>query len=202
MTIRYNQSENTFTPHPDGTYDLEIESAEQTTSKNGNEQLKVLFLILGGERDGKKLTQWYSLTPQSAWKIDALTEATGCPREQVGEDEKGKPIFSFEESELVGLKLTADVYSEEYNGKTNNRMKNERAYTEPAPVGKKAAPKLASVQATKPAPAKVAPKAAAKTPLQEVEELDAGIDDDPEEEEEEAEATPPPASRFKRPASK
>lgn len=183
--IRYsndNSGGGNFTPYPPGTYDFEITEVSVVPAKSADksDQLKLTTVILGGEKDGKKLSRWLSLSSKSAWVIDRLLNATDCPRQQVGEDKDGKPTYEFDENDLIGLRYTADVTIREWNGKEQNNVENDRQYAEPAPVGKKAAPKAAA-----PAPARQA------APTQE---------EAPEEEPDVA-PTPAPASRFRRPSA-
>lgn len=187
--IRYsggNDGGGSFTPYPEGTYDFEITEVEVVPAKSSDksDQLKLKTVILGGEKDGKQFTRWVSLSEKSAWVVERLLEATGCPRQQAGEDKNGKPVFEFDENDLIGLRYTADLKIREWNGKAQNQSDNDRPYEEPAPVGKKAsAPARASAPAAK-APAKAAPQ------------------EEPQEEEEpDPVPTPAPASRFRRPSA-
>jgi hypothetical protein len=128
MAIRFNTSQGGgFETYEAGTYTLKIESVTQGTSKAGNPQLTVKCTFVGGRYDGKTITVWYSLTPQSFWKIQLLIEATACNHTVVGEDAQGQPIIEFDEQDLVGLIFDADVTIEDYQGKKNNRVNKERA---------------------------------------------------------------------------
>lgn len=144
MAIRFTSGQSAggnFDPYEPGAYDLQIESAEQGTSKSsGNPQLAVRCKFVGGKYDGKQITTWYSLTEKSMWKIAALVEACGAPHTVVGTDAKGNPIIEFEESDLIGRVFACDVSVEEYQGKKNNRVNKERVSDlvedepEPAPA--------------------------------------------------------------------
>lgn len=143
MTIRFNQSQGGgFQTYDAGTYDFKIENVQQGTSKTGNPQLTVKLRFVGGKYDDKQMTAWYSLTPQSMWKMQALVEASGCHHTVIGEDAEGKPTIEFDEADLVGLVFAADVTIEEYQGKKNNRLNNERPsdLVEEARAAQQAAP--------------------------------------------------------------
>lgn len=118
---------NTYQPLPQGTYDFRINEVVQGTSRNGNQQLQLKMEIIDGPYTGKKVSNWYSLLPQSTWKLDALLEALGIEREDTGQvDANGKPIRVFDDEWLIGRCIQYDVKQREYNGKTNNDFQNER----------------------------------------------------------------------------
>lgn len=124
--IPYSKGENTFKPLPESTYDVQLDSAEQTTSKGGNPQLTVKGQIVDGEYAGKKVTIWYSLLPQSTWKLDALFEALGIPAQETGElDENGKPICDFDTDDLAGRVVRYVCTQRTYDGKVNNSWDKE-----------------------------------------------------------------------------
>lgn len=52
-----SQAQTAYTPIPEGQYDLIVEKAELTRSKNNNEMLKLVFKVTEGEFAGRKLFQ-------------------------------------------------------------------------------------------------------------------------------------------------
>lgn len=156
MAIRFTSGQQgDFELYEPGTYDFRVVSATQGTSKNGNPQLTVKCVFVGGKYDGKQFTSWYSLLDNSMWKLAQLVEAAGCAHVVTGTDTKGNPIIEFEEADLVDCIFTGDVTINEYNGKKNNRLDKERPsdlveQDEPAP---EPAPAQAAPAPT-PAPAK------------------------------------------------
>lgn len=99
--INFSNSEDKgYSPLPEGSYDLEILSVEQKVSQAGNPQLEINTEVAGGEHEGRKVRLWYSLTPQSAWKLKKLVVATHTPHEVVGSDRDGQ--ISFDTDDLIG----------------------------------------------------------------------------------------------------
>ena len=104
--LEFDNSEDkgTFTPLPEGTYDLQIMVVEQGTSQKGNPQLKISCEVASGEKEGRKVTLWYSLVKNSAWKLKRLLVATGAPFE---ENDAGK--LRFDTDDLVERFYTVDA---------------------------------------------------------------------------------------------
>lgn len=125
--ISYTKGEGSqFQPYPEGTYDIQIGSAEQGTSKSGNPQLTVKGEIVDGEYAGKKVTIWYSLLPQSTWKLDALFDALGIQPQETGElDENGKPIMACDTDELLQRTVRYNCTQRTYEGRVNNNWDKE-----------------------------------------------------------------------------
>lgn len=113
-------------PLPEGTYDLSIRSAEAKTSKAGNPQIQLTCEVADGEYAGKRATVWYSLLPNSTWKLDRLIDALGIGRQPTGEfDAAGKEILAFDVDHLVGRVVRYNVKQREYQGKVNNDFADE-----------------------------------------------------------------------------
>jgi hypothetical protein len=162
-----NAPDKGFTPPPEGVYDLEILNCEQKTSQAGNPQLELQTEVASGELEGRKIRLWYSLTPQSAWKLKKLLIATHTPHEILGDEKTG--TVSFDSDDLIGAIFTVDCVAGEYQGKAKADYNNERpsklmegppaaapAVATPAP----AAP-VQQTLAAPPAAAPAAPAAAA-----------------------------------------
>jgi hypothetical protein len=142
---------------PEGTYDVRITSVEQGASKAGNPQLTVKGEVMDGPSSGKNVTIWYSLLPQSTWKLDALLNALSIPREETGEyHDDGTPVMTFDSDALASRVVRYNVTQRDYNGKTQNDYKDEQA--SPLDTAKPAA---AASSATAPQTQAGAPAAAA-----------------------------------------
>lgn len=156
MAIRFSGGKNTYEVLPQGTYDFEIKSVEQGTSKSNNPQLKVQLEVVEGPLAGKKTTHWYSLLPQAAWRLSEFAAAAGGTMVDTGEvDEKGEPIMELDENSLVGLFVRGTIEHREYQGRTNadlNKPVESPFGVEPAaPAGKAPAASTQSAAATQPA---------------------------------------------------
>ena len=131
-------------PLPSGTYDIQIDKIEETTSKNNNPQLKMAAHVVDGPHDQKKVTLWYSLVENALWKLEALCEAAGidysCEELDETDPETGKPLVEFEldTDDLIGCIVTYDVTEYKHQGKEQNRFENERAPEGSEPAKSKA----------------------------------------------------------------
>lgn len=128
MKVKHNAGSG-FTAFPEGTYDMRITSTEETVSKAGKPQLKVSLEVLDGdpERIGQTATIWYSLSPQAAWKLNMLAEATGVDSTETGERTKDdKPVLEFDTDDLDGLYVRYTCTQEVYDKKIVNRWEEER----------------------------------------------------------------------------
>ena len=121
--------EGQYKPLPDGSYDIQITNAEQTTSKKGNDQLKVSAVVSGGSYDGKKVTLFYSMLPQSGFKLEKLLDAAGVDYEVFDIDTTdGAPGkgFRLDTDNLIGTYVRFnDVTQSTWEGKVNNRWDGE-----------------------------------------------------------------------------
>lgn len=112
-----------FTPLPTGTYDVQIESVEESVSKSQKEQLVVKGHVVGGDKDGRSVTVYYSKLPQSGWKIEALLKASGIDYEGTGGEDDP---FLFDSDALVDTYVRYDIVESEWDGRPKNDYKNER----------------------------------------------------------------------------
>jgi hypothetical protein len=162
-----------------GEYALDVLKAEAGASKvKGSPQLAVQFRVVAGAStevyNGHEFWQYYSLVPGGAKRIKCLLNATGVvPNERGG----------FNDEQLVGAQIIAEVYLEPYNKGTNPstgeeqivqkmRLRRERPSSEgftgatapaeeapaPAPAAPPAAPaRFPAAKATPAVPAAHAP---------------------------------------------
>jgi hypothetical protein len=116
----------TYTPLPEGMYDWEIQGAVQTTSGKGNAQLELACVVVAPEQyAGRTSKHWYSLLPQSAWRLKKLLDAAGCDYEE-GKDEQGNDVLAFDDEQLPGLffRCKASI-GENEAGNDRNEFSNE-----------------------------------------------------------------------------
>lgn len=121
-------------PLPDGTVDIMIDDISETVSKQDIPQLKVAGHVEGGRHDAKKVTLWYSLSPNALWKVMNLCDACGVDYEAEELDEidpeSKKPLISLEldTDDLIGQAYTVDVVqsTNTNTGQLNNNFNNER----------------------------------------------------------------------------
>jgi len=155
-------------PLPEGVYDLLIKSAEQKTSSKGNQQIQVVCEVMDGEYAGKRATVWYSLLPNSTWKLDRLIDTLGIKRQPTGEfGPDGKEILAFDPDDLIERVVRYTVKQREYQGKVNNDFADERK----SPLDEPAQPQAVSTTTVlRPATA-AAPAASASASAMPTEQL-------------------------------
>ena len=69
------ESTGGFAVWPPGEYDFEVSEAEDTTSKAGNDMIKLKLFVY--DREGNRLVVFDYLVSSAAWKIKAFAEAAG-----------------------------------------------------------------------------------------------------------------------------
>lgn len=128
-TIQYDAGEEEvgdgFEPIPNGVYDLKIVEAEMGESKKGYPMATVNFVVINDEKYADKSINFHRVVfmPNSnpgAWIAKAFLKAIGQPY---------KGNIEIDTDAWVGKKVTASVYTDEYEGKKFNKIKNPRAIT-------------------------------------------------------------------------
>lgn len=119
-----------FSPIPNGDYVVSIESTERKALNNAanGDKLVVTYVVSDGDHAKRKLfdnlNMWHTGSPDAA-QIAARTLAQICRV-------VGKPQIQ-DTDELVGCNLLVRVESEEYEGKTYNRVKAYNKLNGPTP---------------------------------------------------------------------
>jgi len=139
-----------FKPLPKATYDFQIDSVKESTTRNDNIQMQLHMHVAGGQYDGRKCVAFYVWTVDGFWSFKNVLDAAGVEYDEVetGEQNKdGAPVLSYENfdlDELVGKMVTFDVGHREYEGRTQHTFNNPRsaggAATAEAPEPPSAAP--------------------------------------------------------------
>lgn len=99
---------------PEGEYGVKVESVEQNTSSNDNEQLAWVFKGTEGKAKGKTFYFYTPLIEQALWKLRQTLEALGV--------EVPDSSLDIDLDELVDLEATGVVEDDEYKGKTRSRL--------------------------------------------------------------------------------
>jgi hypothetical protein len=157
--VEYNSKEDkgyrVLAPQPGALLKI-VEIEEGVSKAKQAPQLVVKFNVLGGVNEGANFSQFYSLLPQAAFKINQLCDA--CAVEvgmtETGDvDEKGEPLFAcgFDTDDLLGQEFIGDITQREYEGKTQNNLDNPRMPADAPVAVAKAAPKAAPAPAAAPA---------------------------------------------------
>lgn len=74
-TTEEQQERRTFEPFPAGEYDYTVDAAEDTTSKAGNEMIKLTLHVYNA--DGNKRVLFDYLLDSAAWKIKQFAASAG-----------------------------------------------------------------------------------------------------------------------------
>lgn len=130
MVMRFVVTENQgeFEPLPKGTYEFDIDEAEERVSSNNNPQIMMKMTVTGGPYGGKRATCFITMSEKSGWRAKELFEALGMPLVNEGKDATGADIYSAPDAaELIGRRVVWDVTVREYEGRPQNDFKKPRA---------------------------------------------------------------------------
>jgi hypothetical protein len=115
MAFKYtssNQESKSFHVEP-GDYDVTVIEAVETISKSSGADMIKLNLEVDGH--GCRLFDYLIASESTAWKIDAFRRSIG---DNVVEGEE----VELSASTLIGRRGRARLKTEEFNGKTNNKV--------------------------------------------------------------------------------
>lgn len=98
---------DTFEQFPDGNYLFEILGAT-----SDNDSIKWKARVVEGEHEGKIIQHFCSLKPAALWNLKALCDAVGLDYTDDG----------FDTDDAEGALFYADVYAEEYEGRTYMKL--------------------------------------------------------------------------------
>lgn len=96
-----------------GDYDVRIIDAIETVSKNSGAEMIKLTLEVEGR--GCRLYDYLIASESTAWKIDTFRRSLG---DAVEEEEEVEIVAQ----DLIGKTARARLKTEDYNGKTNNKV--------------------------------------------------------------------------------
>lgn len=166
--IRFGGGGSDFQPLPESIYDLEIKEVDEGTSKTEKPQVIVKFEVVEGDMAGRTHKEWYTMTPEAAWRLENLAKAAGVELIDTGEvSGEGKPIYEFDTDELVGKFVRAEIKHRNWEGKTFANLGNRPEASKFTPAQAetaKAKPAAESQPASASAPAGAAPGAGGIAP--------------------------------------
>lgn len=117
------QAEDGTRPIPEGTYDVEVESATATTSSTGKPMIKLTYRIIGGPHATRQLYTQQTLSAESAFSLAIFfrtMEAHGL----------GKDFFAVQPpmervaATMLGRRVRVDVGIRQFQGVNRNEIKN------------------------------------------------------------------------------
>jgi len=103
-----------FEPMPVGQYQARIENPDDCTlveASTGKDMLKIIWTIVDGEFEGRKVFDNVVLTVK--FKVKQYCEAAG-----IGSGAE------FDSDDFVGMEALLQIIQEEYNNRTQNKIKN------------------------------------------------------------------------------
>jgi hypothetical protein len=127
--IRFTMSNSEdWSPLPNGTYEIEIESVDDTqVSSNGHPQVVLRGSVVTGPYAGRSVSVWYTLTPKASRRFYELCEKLGLPRRREGVDAEGNAIIvGPDPGEFIGKRVVFDVTTRIHEGKEWNNFNNPR----------------------------------------------------------------------------
>lgn len=103
---------------PAGEYTLRVIEAEEDTSKQGNDMLKLKLRVVRDDgRDGPALFDYLVFSENSFWKIDAFLKSAG---QHPGEGEE----VNIDPEQCIGWEVRAELKVDNYNGKKSNKVES------------------------------------------------------------------------------
>lgn len=103
---------------PPGEYTLRVVEAEEDTSKNGNDMIKLtLVVVKDNGKDGPRLFDYLVFSESSFWKIDTFLKSAG---EHPGE---GASVDLAAEK-CIGWTVRAKLKIESYDGRESNKIES------------------------------------------------------------------------------
>lgn len=114
--VNFKASSSDFTPLPNGSWPIEVESVEMAQSKNKNNMLKMVYKVLGEVPEGcsKKLFDNFVLVPQSGWVLKNFLEAAQVPHTAMPGAGKGEFDIDFDTQDCIGRVLIGRTVQETY----------------------------------------------------------------------------------------
>jgi len=79
------ESERSSQTYPEGSYLVAVQNWEKTTASTGTKQICWKCKIVGGEFDGKNITDFNQLTDKSLWRLAQFVKACGIDVDKLGE---------------------------------------------------------------------------------------------------------------------
>ena len=112
-----------FEPMPDGNYLLRVADApvKENKAKDGSMIVLELDVVEPEEYVGRKVWLNVSLKPQARWKLQEVLEA-------ITQKEWRDDNMTLDPIDLLGELVMGEVFSEEYNGRINNKVNRLMAY--------------------------------------------------------------------------
>lgn len=101
---------------PEGDYKLKVVSAEEQTSKSGNDMIKLKLRIQNKDgTEGAALFDYLVFSESSLWRVQSFLKA--CDMDV----EEGKDV-NIEAAELIGWECEATLSIDIYEGKKSNKV--------------------------------------------------------------------------------
>lgn len=121
--VNFKATSQDFTPLPNASYPIEVESAEMKQSSKGNPMLKMTYKVLGEVPEGcsKKLFDQFVLVPQSGWVLKNFLEAAQVPHQAVPGPNRGEYDIDFDTQDMIGKLLIARTEQETYQKQVNGK---------------------------------------------------------------------------------
>jgi hypothetical protein len=140
-----------FQPIPPGPYTVECEKAEATTSSTSKPQIKVTLRVLGGQHNGRKLFDQFTLTAGNPTALGFFFDncaSFGLDRSFFAQLQMENPM-PYVAQMLLGRQANVTVVMEPYQGVDRNKIKQYRPVAGGQP---QAAGMVAGMPAQIPAP--------------------------------------------------
>lgn len=114
-------TEKSFTLYDSGPQRVCIKSIEEVVASSGNDQLRIKTNIIGGEYDGKQLTDHITLVSSCDWKLGKFIQSCGIDIKALGSMDSISREFRKLLNKLVGKTSVWVVDQQTKKGSTELR---------------------------------------------------------------------------------
>ena len=113
-------------PLPEGWYNATVKSAEPGESSNGNPVVRLIWLVEGGEHDGRTQPDHLNLTGDGLPITLERLEVLGLELPDPDSDEAA--TWELDYDDLVGAKARIKIKQSEWQGSVRSQVKDVKPY--------------------------------------------------------------------------
>lgn len=110
IRIQAKEGSGDFELYPKGTYDFQmVEVSTDQSKKDGAEQQKIVFEIMEGDYQGKKVHQWFPYDEKLGWRLRSLADACDVQYEVVDESKPECPVIEIDTDDFLQRVVRAEL---------------------------------------------------------------------------------------------
>ena len=135
MQVNFNDidTEKSFMLYEKGPQRVRIKSIEDVKASTGNNQLRIKTEIIGGDYDGKQLTDHVTLVDSCEWKLGKFVAGCGLDIKSLGSMDKESGAFRAMLNKLINK---TSIWIVDQQADRNGNLRNTVADYQPDPDAK------------------------------------------------------------------